>query len=155
VIDWCQNGKHYIPDAAFNSIVSAVNIFEQIFGEKFDDCDDMIAADNKLLSGIYFTGYNRKLKIGFTHSLDAFYSKDNAPLRGWCTLQGIKLITINVKPRAGYETMLADICTSVVTAGLPTQFDHMLSGDPPDGVSAEYYRATRLTACMLCASRSQ
>lgn len=147
VIDWCQNGEHRIPDKNFCSVVDSMRICEQLFNQRFDDCDDMVAANNKFLNGIYFTGFNRKLGIGIVHVLDSFYIKDNVPLINWCVLRDIKLIIIDV--RDVYESALTTICKSVIRLNIPTRFDHLLVGECPSDVTPEFYRATKLCACML------
>jgi hypothetical protein len=149
IIGWCQHNKHSIQDNAFVSILNALCIFEQLFDMRFDDCDDMIAANNKFLSGIYFTGYNRKLKLAFVHTLDPFYSRDNIPLINWCKLRDITLICIDVKPRDGYDMVLSKVCSGIIKLHVPTRFDSLINGDPPDGTNLEFYRITKLMACML------
>lgn len=152
VIDWCQNGKHNTPDSAFNSIVMCMNIFEQLFDARFDDSDDMIAANNKILSGIYFTGYNRKLKIAFQHVLDPHYRKDNVPLVDWCSTRGITLITVAATTKSDYGIMFSDICAAVVDADLKTQFEKCIKESPPD-IDRTFHRKKELIACILAEGR--
>jgi hypothetical protein len=152
VIDWCMNGKHNTPDSAFNSIIMCMSIFEQLFDARFDDSDDMIAANNKILSGIYFTGYNRKLRIAFQHVLDPHYRKDNKPLVDWCESRGIMLITIATTSKSDYGIMLSDICAAVVDADLKTRFGNYIKESPPD-IDRTFHRKKELIACILAEGR--
>ena len=154
VIDWCDNGKHGTSDSTFNSIVTCAGIFEQLFDVRFDDCDDMNAANNKVLSGIYFTGYNRKLGLAFLHTSDPFYRKENPQLVEWCKTHNIVLITIEAGAKAGYDTMLSMICSAIVDAEIETRFDDCINNEPPPDFDRKFYRKKELIACMLAEGRT-
>lgn len=145
IIDWCQNGGHFIRESKFCAIVDCINIFEQIFEVRFDDCDDMAAASKRVLSGIYFTGYNRKLKLAFIHTRDWCYDPNDIERKKWCLQFGIRCITVSGK---SYESALALICKEISAAAIPTRFDSTIP-PTPSGVDTAFYRAKHLLACML------
>lgn len=138
VIDWCQRGKHAIPEGPFNEITLVRSIFEQIFDARFDDCDDMIAANNKVLSGIYFSGFNRELKIAFLHTRDPCFHEENRPLVDWCVRWGIRLIVVKASQLTrtaqvlNYNDPLTQICTGIATLNIATRFDAVI---PPQVMS--------------------
>lgn len=148
VIDWCQTERHRIPDRKYNLIISTMRIFDQLFDVRFDDCDDMNAADGRFLSGIYFTGFNRAIRVAFVHVLDSCYRENNTPLLDWCKLANIHLIIVNTHIHNGYEAVLMHICEQIATLQIPTRFDRLIDG-PPEGVPSELHRATRIVALMM------
>lgn len=124
--------EHWPQDGINKSIADTLQIIEFIFDQRFDDNDSMAAADEGILKGIYFTGYNRKLKIAFIHSLDHAYDKDSIVESAWCESNGIRLLNISARHDTGNDGLITRICSEIVYKQVPHRFSTYLNDDASD-----------------------
>lgn len=135
--------EHWPQEGNNKSIADTLRIIEFIFDRRFDDDDSMNAADEGILKGIYFTGYNRELKIAFVHSLDRAYDKDSLVESAWCESQGIKLLNISVSSTVGNDGLITRVCSEIVRKQVPHRFSEYIKDD----TESELYKSKEL--CMI------
>lgn len=67
-------------------IFTCIRSFEHLYGDRFDD--------DAYTAGIEFTGYNARLKIAFTHELDAIPAKCARRALNWCMQNSVNFIIV-------------------------------------------------------------
>ncbi len=103
VAAWCAT-KH--KKSIRRDVLRTVVGFSYLFGCPFDDNDLMYALDVGLQTGVYFTGYNRRLKLAFICGGDPKASSDLSSEYNWCGRKGITLVQI--KDVGNNATALSD-----------------------------------------------
>lgn len=96
--------------AVRGEVITLLKLFELYFSARFDD---YCAEDSIIVSKcetIEFTGYNRALKLAFTHGSDKIPERCYAAAKQWCELNDVRFVYV-----PGNKVKASHIATSMMT----------------------------------------